>query len=175
MAYQGRDSLWAFGKPLDSGLVPLVVVSYDRVTELVTTLEAFILGESIFWWQVGGAVLLLIFVTVILVGVAKARAMTHPIGLLSAASTQLAAGNYDTRIRIDTGDELQILGDAFNEIGPHLQDRDRMKRCEIRINHHCCGDGGVDAWRQLVTDSVGCGGPEFGYWFWLARNCCQLF
>jgi sigma-B regulation protein RsbU (phosphoserine phosphatase) len=128
MAYRGRDSLWAFGKPLQSGLVPLVVVSYDRVTELVATLETFILGESIFWWQVGGAVLLLIFVTVILVGVAKARAMTEPIGVLSAASTQLAAGDYSTRIHISTGDELQTLGDAFNEIGPHLEDRERMKR-----------------------------------------------
>lgn len=128
MDYMGQDSLWAYGKSLASGMVPLVIVSYDRVTELVTDVNSFILGESIFWWQVGGAILLLIFVSVILVGVAKARAMTQPIGILSAASTQLAAGDYSTRIRIETGDELQTLGDAFNEIGPHLQDRERMKR-----------------------------------------------
>ncbi len=128
MGYRGHDSLWAFGNPLDSGLVPLVVVPYARVTELVTTVEAFILGESVFWWQVGGVVLLFIFVTVSVVGVARARAMTQPIGVLSAASTQLAAGDYATRIHIKTGDELQTLGDAFNEIGPHLEDRERMKR-----------------------------------------------
>jgi phosphoserine phosphatase RsbU/P len=128
MSYLGQDSLWAYGNALESGLVPIVIVSYDRVTELVTDLESFILGKSIFWWQIGGAVLLLIFVAVILVGVAKARAITHPIGTLSQACGQLAAGDYQIDTRIQTGDELQALGETFNEIGPHLAERVHMKR-----------------------------------------------
>lgn len=128
LPYKGRDALWAHGAQLESGVIPLVIVPYDRVTELVTTVESFILGKSIFWWQVGGAVLLVIFVSVILVGVMRAKAITQPIGVLSEASTQLAAGDYNTHIQIETGDELQTLGEAFNAIGPHLQDRERMKR-----------------------------------------------
>jgi sigma-B regulation protein RsbU (phosphoserine phosphatase) len=54
--------------------------------------------------------------------------MTQPIGTLTSASAQLAAGDFASQIQINTGDELQTLGEAFNEIGPHLEDRDRMKR-----------------------------------------------
>ena len=126
--YRGRDALWAYGNPIVAGMVPLVIVPYDRVTELATTLEAIIWADSILWWRIGGVALLLIFVTTSVLGVVKARAMTHPIGTLTSASALLAAGDFGSKIQIDTGDELQTLGEAFNEIGPHLEDRDRMKR-----------------------------------------------
>jgi sigma-B regulation protein RsbU (phosphoserine phosphatase) len=106
----------------------LVIVPYDRVTQLATTLEIIILGDSIMWWRIGGGVLLLLFVSMSVLGVVRARAITQPIGTLTAASAQLAAGDFASHIKIETGDELQTLGEAFNEIGPHLEDRDRMKR-----------------------------------------------
>ena len=40
----------------------------------------------------------------------------------------LSEGDYDTRVRIRTGDELQELGDIVNDMGPKLREREEMKR-----------------------------------------------
>jgi sigma-B regulation protein RsbU (phosphoserine phosphatase) len=40
----------------------------------------------------------------------------------------LAEGDYSLKVKIETGDELQALGDTFNEVGPQLQERETLKR-----------------------------------------------
>ena len=128
MPYQGKDTLWAYGQRLPTGMIPLVLVPYDEVTELATNMEEFILGQSYLWWSFGGGLLLAIVTVVFWIGFKRARDMVEPVKILTEASAQLAAGDFRTHIDIRTGDELQILGQAFNEIGPHLQEREQLKR-----------------------------------------------
>jgi sigma-B regulation protein RsbU (phosphoserine phosphatase) len=47
---------------------------------------------------------------------------------LTEAGRRLAAGDFDTRVDITTGDELQHLGEVFNQTGPKLREREKMKR-----------------------------------------------
>jgi len=58
---------------------------------------------------------------VLLVGLYQVRRLLDPIARLQAGTTRLAHGEFAARVRVDTGDELQELGDAFNQMAGDLQ------------------------------------------------------
>ena len=58
---------------------------------------------------------------VLLVGLSQVRRLLDPIARLQAGTTRLAHGEFAARVRVDTGDELQELGDAFNRMAGDLQ------------------------------------------------------
>ena len=49
-----------------------------------------------------------------------ARRMTHPIHLLEKGTERIGAGQFDHRIEIKTGDELERLADSFNAMAVEL-------------------------------------------------------
>jgi two-component system NtrC family sensor kinase len=51
-----------------------------------------------------------------------ARRMTSPIRELQAGAARIGAGALDHRIDVRTGDELEALGNAFNQMTAHLSD-----------------------------------------------------
>jgi adenylate cyclase len=55
-----------------------------------------------------------------LLAFALARRMTEPIRLLEQGTERIGAGQFDHRIRITTGDELQRLADSFNAMATEL-------------------------------------------------------
>jgi sigma-B regulation protein RsbU (phosphoserine phosphatase) len=128
MEYKGRMCLWAY-QPLDIPQVAaLLIVPYDRVVELAQTMERSLLKESLFWLQGATMVLLVAGVGAIVLAALKARNLTNPIHALIEAGRRLGNGDYDARVEIDTGDELEHLGRVFNETGPRLRDHERMKQ-----------------------------------------------
>jgi len=50
-----------------------------------------------------------------------------PITHLADAAGKLAQGDFDVRVNIATNDELQQLGDIFNQTGPKLKAMEKMK------------------------------------------------
>lgn len=62
------------------------------------------------------------------------RALFYPIRELHRGVQKLAAGNFDSRVHIDSGDEVEELGDAFNEMADRLQAiyRDLNRQVEER-------------------------------------------
>ncbi|MGB2954816.1 MAG: cache domain-containing protein [Anaerolineales bacterium] len=48
-----------------------------------------------------------------------------PITQMVAASEEIAAGNLETRVQIQTNDELQFLAETFNDMAESLQKRDQ--------------------------------------------------
>lgn len=58
------------------------------------------------------------------VGVLRSRRsaarITRPVGELTWAANQLASGRRDIRVSIASGDELELLGNAFNEMASEL-------------------------------------------------------
>jgi class 3 adenylate cyclase len=73
---------------------------------------------------VGGGILLAALAT----GYGLARGITRPVARLAAAARRVGAGALDTKVEIDTGDELEELGGAFNEMVAGLRERDLIKR-----------------------------------------------
>ncbi|QDU64877.1 Sensor protein ZraS [Planctomycetes bacterium Pan216] len=49
------------------------------------------------------------------------RAIFHPIRELHRGVTKLAEGKFDFRVRLETGDEMQELGESFNNMADRLQ------------------------------------------------------
>ncbi|MCL5282563.1 MAG: SpoIIE family protein phosphatase [Planctomycetes bacterium] len=128
MEYQGKMCLWAY-QPLDIPQVAaLLIVPYDRVVELAQTMEQSLLKESLFWLQGTTMILLAAGVGAVVLAALKARNLTNPIHSLIEAGKKLGNGDYDARVEIGTGDELEHLGRVFNETGPKLRDLQRMKQ-----------------------------------------------
>jgi HAMP domain-containing protein len=71
------------------------------------------------WWRTGG-LLLAGAALAGLLAYALARRMTEPIRLLEEGTERIGAGQFDHRIEIRTGDELQRLGDSFNAMAAEL-------------------------------------------------------
>jgi two-component system NtrC family sensor kinase len=54
-----------------------------------------------------------------------ARQISGPIRQLVGASKQVASGDLNTRVKVETNDELQFLADSFNDMATSIQKRDR--------------------------------------------------
>jgi sigma-B regulation protein RsbU (phosphoserine phosphatase) len=128
MPYRGTPSLWAYGGPEYTQIVPVLIIPYEIVIELADSMEEFLLGQSAQWRLLTGIILLAAFGAAIVLGVVRARSLAKPIAELTEAGRRLAAGDFDTRVDITTGDELQHLGEVFNQTGPKLREREKMKR-----------------------------------------------
>jgi adenylate cyclase len=62
-------------------------------------------------------------------GLLLARRMTGPIRVLERGAEQIGAGNFDHKIEISTGDELQRLARRFNQMADGLaESRERSER-----------------------------------------------
>jgi nitrogen fixation/metabolism regulation signal transduction histidine kinase len=69
--------------------------------------------------NLGGGVLLIIagaLLTVLLT-----RRIVGPVETLTAMAGRIAAGDLESNVRINTGDELQVLGESFNRMSESLR------------------------------------------------------
>ncbi len=54
-------------------------------------------------------------------GTAFARKVSQPIHELARGARRLAGGEYSSRVRINSGNEVGVLADAFNQMGDEIQ------------------------------------------------------
>jgi diguanylate cyclase (GGDEF)-like protein len=64
----------------------------------------------------------------ILVSIYLARALSRPLGELMDVASEMASGNSDIRVNVNSTDEIGKLGDAFNEMTEAIQMRERDLR-----------------------------------------------
>jgi signal transduction histidine kinase/CheY-like chemotaxis protein len=69
-----------------------------------------------------GVVILVALVLAIFAGLFLARRMVVPIRVLRDGAVRVGSGDLGQRISIDTGDELEALGDQFNAMAARLQE-----------------------------------------------------
>ncbi|MCK4775068.1 MAG: PP2C family protein-serine/threonine phosphatase, partial [Candidatus Krumholzibacteria bacterium] len=65
---------------------------------------------------------LIMIVAGVLMSLALGRRLSGPIKQLSKGAVEIGAGNLGYRFRIETGDEIQTLGESFNRMAGSLQD-----------------------------------------------------
>jgi len=75
---------------------------------------------------------LLVFLVVFLVSLKRVRENLRPISELQAATQRLAAGDLDTRVVVETGDEFQDLASAFNTMATRVRERTEQL---VEANH----------------------------------------
>jgi two-component system nitrogen regulation sensor histidine kinase NtrY len=80
-----------------------------------------------------------IILAILFSGWASSR-VTRPVEQLAAAAREVAAGNWNTRVPVDSSDELGALAESFNRMtGELLEQRERLVQSER-----------VAAWRELA-------------------------
>jgi nitrate/nitrite-specific signal transduction histidine kinase len=69
-----------------------------------------------------GVLIVAALILAALAGIFLARRMVVPIRALRDGAARIGSGDLNQRLSIDTGDELQALGDQFNIMAAKLQD-----------------------------------------------------
>jgi sigma-B regulation protein RsbU (phosphoserine phosphatase) len=128
MDYQGVDSLWAWSPYDDDRLVSVVIVPYAGVVADARGVRGIIGKFTSRALLYSALVFLGALVLVTLLAIRRSRGFTEPIRKLSWAAQRLGQGHLETKVEIQTGDELEYLGGMVNTIGPQLAQRDRMQK-----------------------------------------------
>jgi class 3 adenylate cyclase len=113
----GKDRyLASAGAPPFSELVPVVFMANMSEVDR-ERMAALIMGA-------GGFLVALLVAS--LVSVMVSRGMSRPIESLVAASHKIAAGDFKTKVEVDSRDEIGRLGAAFNEMTAGLRKRQEI-------------------------------------------------
>ncbi len=158
MPYKGRRSLWAFGQMSEVAVFPVVIVPYDVVVAEADRIEEHMMSGVVRALVITGALSLLVVAAAVIVAFFSSRYITEPVEQLVRAAEKLGAGDFATRVEIKTGDELEELGAVFNAMGPHLEERERMKQSlglAMEIQQHLLPRGtpaldGLDIAGQVI-------------------------
>jgi sigma-B regulation protein RsbU (phosphoserine phosphatase) len=75
-----------------------------------------------------GVILVCVLLVAIVVAIVSARSLTRPVQLLAQAAKKHSGGDFKSRVEIRTRDEMQELGDIFNDMGPKLDEHQKMKQ-----------------------------------------------
>ena len=136
MGYKGKESLWAYGAQSSTNTFPVIIVPYDLIVGQAINTKENVLQSTVKSLHLTGAILLLVVAMVTLIAVISSRWVTEPLSKLSKAATELSLGDYQTKVEIHTGDELQVLGDIFNSMGPRLKTAmDELKIRQKQLLH----------------------------------------
>ena len=166
MEYKGRDSLWAYGQRTDrqQQAAALVIVPYRQVIAKAQEAEQQVLDQMTGYLQFAGMIMFVVLLIVVAVAFSSARKLTRPVMALSGAAKDLAEGDFNASVEIKTGDELEDLGNIFNELGPKLREREKMKQSlemAMEIQQHLLPQGsplidGFDiAGKSIYCDETG--------------------
>lgn len=126
--YQGRDFLWAYGASEHGRPFPLISLPYEQVVAQANRSEAYAREQVVIALQGSVVMLFGVVILVSILAMFRARTVTRPVQQLADAAKKLSEGNFDIRVDIRTGDELEALGDTFNMMGGRLLEREQMKQ-----------------------------------------------
>ncbi len=128
MPYRGKMCLWAYGRSAGyDGYCVVLIVQYRNVIAVADLANKSLLKGYKFSFMITSALMIIVAILALVIGSKKASSYTKPLAELAQASERFAQGDYSAKVDIKTGDELEHLGDVFNDVGDKLKERDRMK------------------------------------------------
>lgn len=126
LTWHGQPSLVAYSPGMTGAPFPLVIIPLEVLHAPAEKMTAYLQERVMNILEVSATLLLGVVVWVIATAYLRARKVTRPIKELASAAGKLAEGNYAVKVDISTGDELQALGAAFNNVGPQLLERQNL-------------------------------------------------
>jgi sigma-B regulation protein RsbU (phosphoserine phosphatase) len=126
--WHGQESLMAYSPGLAGEPFPLIIVPFRLVLAPAERAEAYFNERILMGLKLYAYLLLAVIAWVVLTAYFRARSVTRPVTRLAEAADSLAKGNFEIKVDIRTGDELQALGDTFNQVGAQLKEHLAMKR-----------------------------------------------
>jgi signal transduction histidine kinase len=133
----GKESI-EFSAPvfLDNSRTGTIRYSFhtDKIRKEIRTSVNALIIEML--WMCGAVIALsaLVFLYVSKLAIKQAAAITRPIDMLSASTTEIARGNYDSSIDLRTDDEIGTLAERFDEMRRTIREytRDLEKKIAAR-------------------------------------------
>ena len=123
-----QELLLAHGSHKQGEPFPLILLPYEEIIAQAEAEEQTIRSETSQWILLSGLILIAAIGLSVILALWSARSMTRPVLNLASAARRLAQGDFQTRIDLDSRDEMQELGDIFNNIGPKLEEHKRMSQ-----------------------------------------------
>ncbi|MGD1003552.1 MAG: sensor histidine kinase [Minisyncoccia bacterium] len=118
----------AAGAPLAEGAQNWGLVAEWPTSEADAVINALLLRDAI--------MLLVVLVLVLLLGIALALIIVRPIEKLEEGTARVAQGKFNEGVSITTGDELEELGDSFNDMVMGLKQLEQLKDEFVFIAAH---------------------------------------
>jgi signal transduction histidine kinase len=112
--------------PLDD--VPSIKLKLGVVIAAAVAVTVFVFWVGLkigLWPSVSGIVAALVAMLMVRF---LARGMTSPLREMAEATSEMAKGNYDRRVRSTSRDEVGELARAFNQMAAELAETDRVRR-----------------------------------------------
>ena len=128
ITYQGQEALWAYGSRNLDEPFPLVIVPYQQIIAPAVSAEKYVNQQISRSLTISAALTIGVVAAAILLAIIRSRKVTQPVMQLATAANQLAEGNFDAKVEIHTGDELENLGTVFNGMRSRLKERELMKQ-----------------------------------------------
>ncbi len=129
MGYLGQDALWAYSSVVEKeGGFALVILPYETIMAPAREGQQHVRASIAEGLQIMGACMFIVAALVAVTAARASRAVTRPILALTEAAEELAGGNYDARTAVRCCDEIGELAAIFNDMGPKLLEREKMKR-----------------------------------------------
>jgi len=164
LEFDGKESTWIYAGVEKTKPFPLVIIPNAQINLPANQAATFV--EEQFTGALKKTALLTfgVLLCVIIIGMLRARAVTRPIAALVLAAKRLADEDFTTKVVISSKDEFEELGRAFNRIGPHLQERQEIKRAlsaakeiqQLILPEETPAIEGFDLWGRLdYCDEVG--------------------
>lgn len=123
--FRGAEALWAYRPVGESDTWLVIVLPYARAVALAEMARREALEHTGAQLRTVLALGIPLIVAAVIAALLAARAINRPLQQLVQATHRVTAGDFEARARITTGDELEMLGNAFNHMVPHLKERFR--------------------------------------------------
>jgi len=114
-----RQSVVAAGAPMNEDGQYWGLVAEWPTSEADAVIDALLLRDAI--------MLIVVFGLVLLLGAVLALIIVRPIDTLEEGTERVAQGKFNEGVSIRTGDELQELGDSFNDMVMGLKQLEQLK------------------------------------------------
>lgn len=128
LPYDGEECLWGIESVHGTDLFVAAILPYQDLILEAKQAQIQALQHTHRLVARTGVVVFVVLGIVLMISFIGAKAVTRPILQLANAAREVASGNLNAKVNIHTHDELEGLGDAFNQMLPQLQDRLRIKQ-----------------------------------------------
>ncbi|UZP66632.1 SpoIIE family protein phosphatase [Desulfovibrio mangrovi] len=120
MPWEGVNSLWAWAMLPDKSGYIIAIVPSDSVMRVPNSITAALEQASVTQRGIASASVLLTALLAFFAALFASNVITRPMYQMIATARRLAAGDFEARMGLRTGDERDTVIEAFNDIGPQL-------------------------------------------------------
>ncbi len=126
LPYKGVDSIWAYAA-ITGKVHFVIIVPKSVVMDLPDKTSRTILEytrEQLIYTALAALIVIVLLTTAALLG---SRTITRSLLQIASAAKRLSGGDFSVRLDMHTGDERDQVIQAFNELGPKLEDQVRIQ------------------------------------------------